>query len=77
MARTFLDPQLMTWEVYPSGGNFGFSVNPHLVFNCLDNRGERPRFLTVDGDEASAQKLVYDATDAHLVSMLASSRIVD
>jgi hypothetical protein len=76
VARTFLDQQLMTWEVYPSAGAYGFSLNPHLVFNCLSNRGARPRFFDVEGDEASAQKLVYDASDAELLAFLDSSRVV-
>ncbi|MGH7468872.1 MAG: hypothetical protein ACRENP_13020 [Longimicrobiales bacterium] len=75
MARTFLDPELMTWEVYPSAGAHGFSRNPHLVFNCLSNRAERPRVLDVDGDSASAQKLVLAASESELRDLLVKAQI--
>jgi hypothetical protein len=77
VARTFLDLELMTWEVYPSAGAHGFSRNPHLVFNCLSNRAERPRFLDVEGDSASAQKLVFAASEAELRDLFARASHFD
>ena len=77
MARTFMDSDLLTWEVYPSGGAHGFSQNPHLVFNCLSNRAEPPRFVDVEGDESSAQKLVNLASVGELLALLQQSTRVD
>jgi hypothetical protein len=73
LARTFMDPDLMTWEVYPSGGAHGYSRNPNLVFNCLSNRAEPPRFIDVEGDEATAQELVSRASDRELLALLQQS----
>ncbi|MGH7459421.1 MAG: hypothetical protein ACREMA_00130 [Longimicrobiales bacterium] len=73
MARTVLDDNLMTWEVYPSGGHQGFSRNPHIVFNCLSDRAEPPRFFAVGGDEGTAETLVYEASELELRGMLAES----
>ncbi len=77
MARTFLDLNLMTWEVYPSGGQHGFSQNPHLVFNCLSNRGEPPRYMDMAGDSASAQKVVCEASEPELLALLSGSTPLD
>ncbi|MGH7459643.1 MAG: hypothetical protein ACREMA_01275 [Longimicrobiales bacterium] len=77
MARTFLDLNLMAWEVYPSGGAHGFSHNPHLVFNCLSNRGEAPRYTDFTGDAAAAQKLICDASEPELLALLSQSAPLD
>ena len=76
MARTFVDPDLLLWEVFPSAGDYGFSSNPHLVFNCLSDRAARPRFVELDGHEASAETMLFEATDAKLLDLLERSRIV-
>ncbi len=77
MARTFVDRDLLTWEVYPSAGEHGFSSNPHLVFNCLTDRLARPRYVGLDGDEASAETMVFDASEAKLLDLLGKSKVVD
>lgn len=77
MARTFVDRDLLTWEVYPSAGDYGFSDNPHLVFNCLSDRNARPRYVELDGHNAAAETMVSGATDAKLLDLLAQSRVVD
>ena len=77
MARTFVDRDLLTWEVYPSAGDYGFSDNPHLVFNCLSDRNARPRYVELDGHSAGAESMVTDATEAKLLALLAQSKIVD
>ena len=76
MARTFQDGDLVTWEVYPSGGDFGFAQRPHLVFNCLTDRSVRPRYVELDGDEADGEKLVVTADDGALRSLLERARVV-
>ena len=58
-------------------GAHGFSQNPHLVFNCLSNRGEAPRFMDFQGDAAAAQKLICDASEPELLALLGQSTPLD
>ena len=76
MARTFVDNDLLTWEVFPSAGDHGFSANPHLVFNCLSDRDARPRYVELNGHEASAATMVHEASDEKLLQLLELSRVV-
>lgn len=73
MSRTFTDDNLLVWEAYPSGGDYGFSENPYVVFNCLSNRLVRPRWVTHDGDEADAERTVSHASAQQLTAMLRRS----
>lgn len=70
MTRTFQDHNFLVWEVYPSGGRHGYSRNPHLIFNCLTQPDIRPRFISGGGDEAKAQRLVTESSDAELLDLL-------
>jgi hypothetical protein len=76
MSRTFLDENLLTWEAYPSGGPFGFSDRPFIVFNCLSNRMLRPRYVSTVGDEADAERTVELASDEQLLEMFNRSQEV-
>ena len=76
MARTFSDPDFLTWEVYPSSGDFGFSTRPHLVFNCLTDRMRRPKFIEIEGDEADAEKLIGSAAEPELQNLFARAEPV-
>jgi hypothetical protein len=67
MTRTILDKNLLTWEVYASGGP---SAEPNIVFNCLSNRMIRPRFVSTDGDAADAERIVSEASNEKLQEML-------
>ena len=67
MTRTILDTNLLTWEVYASGGP---SDRPSIVFNCLSNRMIRPRFVPAEGDEADAERVVVEASNEKLQEML-------
>ena len=73
MSRTFLDDNLLTWEVYPTGGPFGFSDSPFIVFNCLSNRMIRPRYVSTVGDEADAERTIELASDQQLLEMFKRS----
>ena len=77
MARTVVDRDLLTWEVYPSAGDYGFSDNPHLVFNCLSDRAARPRYVELEGHEAGAESMIAEAADSKLLALLAESKVVD
>ena len=73
MERTFQDRNFLVWEVYPSGGRHGFSDNPHIIFHCLTQKQLRPRYADLGEDSADAQRLVVEASDAELLSMLEES----
>jgi len=77
MSRTFTDANLLTWEVYASGGKFGLPDRPKIVFNCLSDPGRRARYVVHRGDEADAEQSVHDAPDDKLRAMLADARELD
>ena len=76
MSRTFTDENMLTWEVYPTGGPFGFADQPFVVFNCLSNRMLRPRYVSTVGDEADAERKISLASNEELLAMLKSSNEV-
>jgi hypothetical protein len=75
MARTLQDENFLTWEVFPSAGDHGFSEQPYLVFNCLTDRNKRPRLIEFNGDEADAERFSTEATDAQLLDLLDRARV--
>jgi hypothetical protein len=80
MSRTFVDENLQTWEVFPSGGRFGLPERPKIVFLCLSDTSpaSRGRYVILpEGDEATAQDAVADLSDARLRELLAGSRALD
>jgi hypothetical protein len=72
--RTFQDRNFLVWEVYPSGGRHGASANPDVVFNCLTQRDIRSRALSVGADEASAERIIIEASPDDLLAMLDRAR---
>ena len=74
MSKTFTDDNLLVWEAYPSGGDFGFSEKPYIVFNCLTNRLLRPRVVQQDGDEADAERVISTASQKDLLELFKRSR---
>ena len=77
MARTFQDENFLTWEVFLSGGDHGFSNKPYLTFNCLTDRLKRPRQFQIEGDTADGQKLITSVSDQELMQMLGKAQPVD
>lgn len=76
MSRTFLDENLLTWEVFSSGGKFGLPERPKIVFLCLSDPSpaSRGRYVILqDGDAADAQEVVSTASDDRLRELLAES----
>jgi hypothetical protein len=73
MSRQIQDQNLLVWEVFPSGGAYGFSTDPYVVFHCLSQRQLRPRRVELDGDEAAGERLVRRASDAELLALLERS----
>lgn len=77
MSQTFTDENLMTWEAFASGGRFGLSVRPKVIFHCVSDQSLPPRFVEVQGDEADAEELIHDSQVDRLRQMLARSRVLD
>ena len=74
MSKTFTDDNLLVWEAYPSGGDFGFSARPYIVFNCLSNRLLRPRVIEHGENEAAAERVIVGATQKDLLDLFRESR---
>lgn len=80
MSRTFVDENLHTWEVFPSGGRFGLPEQPKIVFLCLSDQSpaSRGRYVVLtDGDEATAEDAIVDFPDSRLRELLGESRALD
>jgi hypothetical protein len=77
MSQTFTDENLITWEAFSSGGRFGLSVRPRVVFHCVSDRSRPPRVVEVQGDEADAEELVHDSPVDRLRQLLAQSKELD
>lgn len=77
MSQTFTDDNLLTWEAFASGGRFGLSVRPKVVFHCLSDRSIPARFVEVQGDEADAEELIHESQVERLRALLRESRELD
>jgi hypothetical protein len=73
MSRTILDQNMLTWEVYPSGGAYGVNDQPQVIFNCLSNRMLRPRYVSLQGDEADAERRISLASNEELLDLFLRS----
>ena len=76
MPRIFFDSDLHSWEVYPSGGPFGFPDKPKIVFNCVSDPQRRARYVVADGDDADAERRVMEMSEAELRKTLEGSQEV-
>lgn len=74
MSQTFTDDDLRVWEAFASGGKYGLSIRPKVIFHCVTEPGERPRFVELHGDEADAEDAVHDASVDRLKEMLRASK---
>lgn len=74
MSQTFTDDDLLTWEAFASGGRFGLSVRPKVIFHCLSDRSRPVRFVQVQGDEADAEELIHESQVERLRALLKESR---
>jgi hypothetical protein len=77
MSKTFSDEDLLIWEAYPSGGDFGYPDRPYVVFNCLTNRTLRPRVTELGDSEAAAERVIAHATQHELLQLFRQSRELD
>jgi hypothetical protein len=74
MSQTFTDDNLLTWEAFASGGRFGLSVRPRVIFHCLSDPSLTARVVQVQGDEADAEELIHDSQVERLRALLKDSR---
>lgn len=77
MSRTFTDDSLMTWEAYPSSGDWGYPTRPAVVFNPLSDTSVRPRYVEIPGDEADAEGLILQSDENKLRELLRASEPLD
>ena len=77
MSQTFTDENLLTWEAFASGGRFGLSIRPKVIFHCLSDPSARARFVEVQGDEADAEELVRESQIERLRQMLKEAKELD
>lgn len=70
MTRTFLDDDLLRWEVYASGGRHSTPERSRIIFHCVSDRGRRSRRVTHDSDHTSAQHMVEALPEDELREML-------
>lgn len=73
MTRQIQDQNFLVWEVFPSGGSFGFPEDPFVIFHCLTQRDLRPRRIRLEGGEDNAERVVRASSDADLLAMLERS----
>lgn len=71
MSVTITDDDLQTWEAFASGGKYGLSVRPKIIFHCVSDPTRRPRYVQLGGDEADAEALVHDGPPERLRALLA------
>ena len=77
MSQTFTDENLLTWEAFASGGRFGLSIRPKVIFHCLSDKSLRARYVEVQGDEADAEELIHESQTVRLRELLKESRELD
>ncbi len=77
MSRVFLDDNLLSWEVYASGGKFGLPERPKIVFHCLSEPFRRGRYVVHDGDNADAEEAVHSLPEDRLRELLREARELD
>jgi hypothetical protein len=74
MSQTFTDENLLTWEAFASGGRFGLSIRPKVIFHCVSDPSLRARFVEVQGDEADAEEMIHDSGVPRLRELLKESK---
>lgn len=77
MSRVFVDENLLSWEVYASGGPYGLPDDPKIVFHCVSDPSHRARFVRFGGDNSNAVQAVHDFPDERLRQMLREAEELD
>ncbi|HEX8392760.1 MAG TPA: hypothetical protein VF665_10430 [Longimicrobium sp.] len=77
MSQTFTDANLVTWEAFSSGGRFGLSIRPKVIFHCLTDPAVAPRFVEMEGDEADAEHAIHQSSVDQLRALLSQSKVLE
>jgi hypothetical protein len=77
MSRIFSDRDLLSWEVFPSGGEFGLPEKPKVIFHCLSDPDRRARYVIHEGDNADAEGELQEIPDDTLRQLLGQSIELD
>ncbi|CAN5799545.1 hypothetical protein BH23GEM3_BH23GEM3_02400 [soil metagenome] len=77
MSRVFVDEDLLSWEVYASGGQYGLPDDPKIVFHCVSDPSHRPRFVRFGGSSATAVQAVHDFPIERLRQVLNEAEELD
>jgi hypothetical protein len=75
MRRTFMDDQFNEWEAYVSGGQPGGAAAARIMFVCLSDPKQRPRYARHDsGDPAEAEHDLHKMDEPTLMELFRNSR---
>jgi hypothetical protein len=77
VSRIISDNDLLSWEVYASGGNFGLPDRPKIIFHCLSDPDRRSRYVRHEGDNATAERAIQTLPDDSLRQWLTQSIDLD
>jgi hypothetical protein len=77
VSRVISDNDLLSWEVFSSGGNFGLPDRPKIIFHCLSDPDRRSRYIRHEGDSATAERSVQTLPDDALQQLLRESIDLD
>jgi hypothetical protein len=77
MSRIFSDRDLLSWEVYASGGAFGLPDKPKIIFHCLSDPDRRGRYVRHEGDNADAERDLQGLSEDALRKLLGESSELD
>jgi hypothetical protein len=78
MRRTFHDESLREWEAYVSGGQPESDVSARILFLCLTEPRERPRFVSHESrDVAAAERDLHRMADTELLELLGTAHPLD
>lgn len=73
MSRVFIDPDLLTWEAYPSGGHHGLPDDAKVVFLCMSDPLRRASYVRLGKDNMEAERALLGMSDNELRQLLASA----
>ena len=69
MARTILDSDFRSWEVFTNTGRSGFAKPPRIVFRCRSDRSVPSRMAEYTEEEPGAATFVEEASPGELLEL--------
>jgi hypothetical protein len=77
MSRVFIDPDLLTWEAYASGGHHGLPYDAKVVFLCRSDPMRRASYVRLGKDSMEAERAVLRMSDDELRELLADAEPIE